>query len=185
MLLKYDIIGKTFKDKSGNTFKVECVDHINDKSIKFYKCVYESGWITITTSGHVRAGEIKDMFSPSVFGVGCLGFASGYATRKGDRTLYYMWRAMIRRCYDVNYKAYKWYGEKGITVCERWKRLDYFIEDVSKIKGYNFNKIKNGKLELDKDIINRSLKIYSLETCCFVSHSENVKESLKRRYSKV
>lgn len=183
--VKYEIVGKTFVDNAGNKFVVEGLDHRNKNSVSFYKCVYESGWVAVTTSGHIRAGEVKDMLSPSVFDVGCLGTASGYATRKGDRTLYYIWRAMLRRCYDINYRAYKWYGAKGIVVCERWKRLDFFLEDVSKIKNYDYEKIKNGELELDKDSINREAKIYSLETCSFLTHADNAREANKRKYNKV
>jgi hypothetical protein len=29
--------------------------------------------------------------------------------------------AMRARCYDKNHVAYKWYGARGITVCDRWR----------------------------------------------------------------
>jgi hypothetical protein len=32
-----------------------------------------------------------------------------------------IWRSMIQRCYDVNCKAYEWYGARGIKVCDSWK----------------------------------------------------------------
>jgi hypothetical protein len=31
---------------------------------------------------------------------------------------------MIKRCYSPRLKAYKYYGARGITVCEEWRR-DY------------------------------------------------------------
>lgn len=36
-----------------------------------------------------------------------------------------IWRGMRHRCYDINEPAYKWYGERGITVQDSWKD-DYF-----------------------------------------------------------
>lgn len=33
---------------------------------------------------------------------------------------FYVWVAMIQRCYDVNHRAFHHYGGRGITVCKRW-----------------------------------------------------------------
>lgn len=89
---------------------------------------------------------------------------------------------MIRRCYDPSYSKYKWYGGIGITVCDRWHRLDNFIEDVETLPGYDYSLFENGMLELDKDIIDREAKVYSPATCSFVTHKDNVAESNKRRW---
>lgn len=35
---------------------------------------------------------------------------------------YNTWSAMNRRCYDENFHAFKWYGARGISVCERWHK---------------------------------------------------------------
>jgi len=57
-------------------------------------------------------------------------------TRHGNSydDLFDVWRSMISRCYNRNNKAYKNYGGRGITVCERWKcsenGFSNFIEDV-------------------------------------------------------
>ena len=184
MLLKYDIIGKEFLDKAGNKFIVKSEAGRNERSIMYYNIEYESGWKTTASSGHIRAGEVKDMLSPSVFGWGCLGTAEGYAKRKESRRLYYTWRNMIRRCYDSNYKAYRWYGAIGIQVCERWRRLDNFLEDIVKLPGFDAEKFEAGELELDKDIRGRGKKIYSPETCMLVSAYENKVEENKAKTHK-
>ena len=44
-----------------------------------------------------------------------------------------------------------------------------FIEDVSKMKGYDLE-----GWELDKDILQKGNKLYSKETCCFVPHEINL-----------
>jgi predicted DNA-binding protein (UPF0251 family) len=37
--------------------------------------------------------------------------------------LFSTWKGMLNRCFGKNNKAYlKWYGSKGITVCERWSK---------------------------------------------------------------
>lgn len=46
---------------------------------------------------------------------------------------YLSWVRMQRRCYEPNYKGYKNYGGRGITVCDEW-RQDYraFVRDVGR-----------------------------------------------------
>jgi hypothetical protein len=41
-------------------------------------------------------------------------------TDEQDRRVYSIWRGMKRRCYEPNRNDFKWYGGKGITVCEEW-----------------------------------------------------------------
>lgn len=45
----------------------------------------------------------------------------GFGTR-----LYEIWRQMHRRCYGQNTKAYKDYGDRGITVCNEWYEFEPF-----------------------------------------------------------
>lgn len=44
--------------------------------------------------------------------------------------LYGIWHGMMMRCYNKNSNRWKYYGGKGITVCERWHTVDNFIIDV-------------------------------------------------------
>lgn len=184
MAVKYDIVGKVFKNKKGLEFKVIKQVGRNKQYAALYEVQFvKSGYIaTNISSGHIRSGEVKDYFSPSVFNVGCLGYAFGYAKRNESRRLYYTWRGMIRRCYDPTYSKYKWYGEKGVTVCNRWHRLDYFIEDIVNLPGYDKERFENGEIELDKDLINYERKEYSPETCSLVTHAENNRDALMRRW---
>ena len=69
-----------------------------------------------------------------------------------------------------------------MTVCERWHRLDYFIEDIVNLPGYDKNKFENGEIELDKDMIDYQKKEYSPETCSLLTHSENNRIALIRRW---
>lgn len=44
--------------------------------------------------------------------------------------IYRTWNAMLQRCENPNNTAYKWYGERGIFVCERWHKFENFLEDM-------------------------------------------------------
>jgi hypothetical protein len=42
-----------------------------------------------------------------------------------------IWDSMISRCHNERHFAYKWYGARGIAVCERWRlSFDDFATDV-------------------------------------------------------
>jgi hypothetical protein len=43
---------------------------------------------------------------------------------------YKRWKTMIDRCEVKTFSAYKYYGERGIKVCDRWHNLANFIEDM-------------------------------------------------------
>jgi hypothetical protein len=40
------------------------------------------------------------------------------------------WSAMIQRCTNPNRDNFKWYGGRGIRVCERWRKFENFLEDM-------------------------------------------------------
>lgn len=83
----------------------------------------------------------------------------------------------MQRCYDPDAINYKKYGGDEVTVCERWHRLDYFLEDVIKLPGYDLLLTHGKEAQLDKDILSGGQigKLYSPETCCFVLRAENMK----------
>ena len=131
-----------------------------------------------------RNGVVKNPYHPSMCGVGCLGLmpdGSKPITRydKGMPTREYnLWGGMIARCYG-NYECWNTYED--VTVCERWLIFANFLEDLPLIEGYELWKNNpNTGVSLDKDSKIKGNKIYSLETCKFISKSNNSKESIRR-----
>lgn len=47
-----------------------------------------------------------------------------------ETSIYNVWRHMIQRCENPKNKAYKNYGGRGITVCERWHKFENFYKDM-------------------------------------------------------
>lgn len=37
---------------------------------------------------------------------------------------------MLQRCNHPSQQSYKYYGGRGITVCERWRTFENFLTDV-------------------------------------------------------
>ena len=49
------------------------------------------------------------------------------------RRSYRKWSSMLRRCFDPGHPAYHFYGDRGITVCERWRGkggYENFVADL-------------------------------------------------------
>lgn len=50
--------------------------------------------------------------------------------------LYNIWRGMLRRCYEPNIDSYRYYGQRGVVVCDEWHRYEPFAE-WARANGYN------------------------------------------------
>lgn len=52
---------------------------------------------------------------------------------------------MMNRCFNKKQSEFKNYGNRGIVVCERWKNINNFIEDMypTYIKGLVIDRINN------------------------------------------
>lgn len=65
--------------------------------------------------------------------------------------LHSTWASMKTRCYDKNARAYRFYGARGIRVCNRWRTsFDAFVEDMGSgyVKGLTLDRIdSNGNYE--------------------------------------
>lgn len=62
--------------------------------------------------------------------------------------LYRTWIEMIKRCTNENLKEYKYYGGRGITVCDRWSEsFVNFLEDMGDkpTKKHSLDRIDNDK----------------------------------------
>lgn len=118
----------------------------------------------------------------SVYGVGTLGVMKDGSKPKTTVYIreYDLWKHMLGRCYSDKYHE-KQPTYKDCTVCNRWLIFANFLEDLPLIEGYELWKDNpNTGVSLDKDSKVEGNKIYSLETCKFISRSDNSKECVKR-----
>lgn len=130
-----------------------------------YKC-------TVRADQCSRRGVV-DKFRPSVAGVGYIGNGHpNYFVRE-----YSTWSGMINRCYNKNQTLYHCYGGVGVTVSDRWKCFEYFCNDIPYLDGYPLWLQYKGRYQLDKDKLQYNIplsqRVYSKETCCFISVNEN------------
>jgi hypothetical protein len=84
--------------------------------------------------------------------------------RKVALDSYTTWTNMLKRCYSDNTQGWK-PTYRGCRVCEEWKTFSNFKKwfDENYIAGY----------QIDKDILFPGNRVYSPETCCFVTAETN------------
>lgn len=51
-------------------------------------------------------------------------------TTGGQSITYVTWQNMLKRCTNPNRRDYRWYGGRGIRVCERWWTFTNFLSDM-------------------------------------------------------
>lgn len=162
MKYNYDF-GTQFKTKSSGMCTL--IKYVNAKNVYV---MFEDGTVVKVASGNLLIGAVSNPNCPSVFGVGINDAIGSIST---DDKRYTLWYSIIRRAYsDVYHDSKPTY--KDVEVCDRWKRLSNFAEDVVKIPFYE--KCITDKYELDKDVLGGDLRIYSPETVCFIPRSVNI-----------
>ena len=95
-----DCVGNVCKSKSSGDFKIVKYNDAHNVEIQFLK----TGFKTVVRLDHIRNGNVKDPYSPSVYGVGMLG-TKYLTTINGVNTKEYdLWVHMLQRCYSDSFK---------------------------------------------------------------------------------
>lgn len=149
------MIGKVF-----NKWTVlEEVKKENQKC-KHYKCKCLCGSISVSSGDHLRMGRSKQCIS-------CAAKKHGFH----KHYLYQTWSHMKQRCEQSQNPAYKHYGGRGITVCDRWQEIKNFIEDMGErpSRNYSLDRIDNDKG-------------YYKENCRWATHAEQMSNTRSNRF---
>lgn len=118
---------------------------------KFYMCQCICGQEVSVRSDHFKSGHTRSC--------GCLYREHGWVGTPTYRT----WQNMMNRCGNPKATQYKYYGGRGVTVCERWHDFRNFLEDMGERP--------NGKtIDRVEDAL-----VYSKENCRWATHSEQIR----------
>ena len=127
-------------------------DGSNQYSEPMYVCRCSCGKLTRTQGNYLRIGKTKSC--------GCRTTATHGMSK---HPLWNVLNGMKQRCRNPKNTHYKWYGEKGINVCEEWCDPSTFFE-------WAFNAGWEPGLSIDR--IDERLS-YSPSNCRFITKSEN------------
>ena len=161
-------VGKVCKSKSSGDFKIVKCNDSKNVEIQFLK----TGFETVVQLGHIKNGNVKDPYLPSVYSIGVLGTKypptiSGRNTKEYD-----LWTSMLERCYSDNFKN-KHPTYKDCEVSDNFKSYEYFYEWCQNQIGFG-NDGNGNPFHLDKDLLIKGNKVYSEDSCVFIPVDVNL-----------
>ncbi len=126
-----DLIGKTF----GQLEVLELAGMENGKSVLLCKC--SCGNTTKANVGHLTGGGR----------ISCGCATKGKPTHGMRRTrTYSIWCDVLKRCNNEKSISYRWYGAKGVKVCDRWRSFENFFADMGEApEGLTIDRIDSSK----------------------------------------
>ena len=139
------------------------------RKLQRYECQCECGLIKICYLAEIRAGKQKQCYICHNREVAKKNITHG----KHGSKIYKIWHAIKGRCLNESDSGYKYYGARGITICERWLKFENFYQDVGD---------KPDNLELDR--INNNGN-YEPNNVHWVTHKVNCQNTRRaKKYRK-
>ena len=162
-----DCVGKVCKSTSSGDFKILKYNNKTNVEVQFLKTRFE---MTVEL-GSIRKGEVKDPYSPSVYGVGITGTKYQPKINGVNTKEYELWTGMLKRCYSDTYQKQRPTYE-GCEVSDNFKSYEYFYEWCHKQIGFG-NDGNGNPFQLDKDLLVKGNKVYSENTSVFIPREIN------------
>jgi hypothetical protein len=155
---QYDILNEERYNNFGSKRKIiKCRGH-TDIDVYFEEYDYV---VTNKRYERFKNGAIECPYEPRHCGIGYMGVGK-YST-KTHRDIYNHWLKILQRCHDKKFKE-KHPTYENCVVCKEWLNF----QDFAKWYEENYYKCNNEQMEIDKDILFKSNKIYSPQTCMIV-----------------
>lgn len=156
-----DLIGRKFG-------RLTILETFKKNNRRYCKCICDCGNYTEVSLSNILYNSTKSC--------GCLqretskeaNTKHGYNKHK----LYQIWSSMVKRCENKKNKAYKNYGERGIKICDEWrKNPEVFIK-------WGLSKNWNDDMTIDRIDVNGN---YCPENCRFSDrHIQSVNQNIRK-----
>ena len=141
-------------DLSGQRFGrlvIICMTKKRNQGAVIWKCQCDCGKITNVRSNSLRQGLTRScgcLQKEMVAQIGISHRTHGDARRGKKTRLYWVWRSMKERCFNPNSISYKYYGGRGIKVCNEWLNSYANFRDWALTNGY-VNNLTIDRIEND------------------------------------
>ena len=119
-----------FFDLSGQRFGAWYVDTLASRPPAAWNCICGCGARRVVLANSLRSGRSTNC--------GCLQYAAlsarqykhGHSKKGRETPEYHAWKHIIQRCGNPARWDFKYYGGRGIKVCERWSSFKNFLTDM-------------------------------------------------------
>ena len=136
-------------------------DYYKEGHNTYWLCLCECGIKKYVSSYSLRKGTSKSC--------GC--------SRKNDMRkhfLFELWRGIVKRCNNPKSINYKYYGGRGITICNRWLDFKLFLDDM-------FSTWEDG-LSIDRIDVNGNYEPQNCKWATLKSQQRNRRDSIILEY---
>lgn len=106
-----DLTGKRF----GNLVVLSFNSHKNRRRT-YWNCLCDCGNITVVDGSHLVTGHTRSCGCLAIERISQLNYINGLSQTRLNR----VYRGMLNRCRNKNIPIYKYYGGRGIKVCDEW-----------------------------------------------------------------
>jgi hypothetical protein len=114
---RIDLVGKKFDRLTVISL------HDTNNGIARWSCICVCGNTSIVSYGNLKDKHVRSC--------GCLSKEGNQSKHRDSFTRFYrIWSSMKMRCINKNRDSYKYYGGKGIKICERWFEYMNFKNDM-------------------------------------------------------
>lgn len=180
-MTKYDFTGMRF----GRLTVIGRDKENTNKHDIYWICQCDCGGKKSVTTGHLNSGTVRSC--------GCIKreiankqlpkmIQNNTVHGEAGNHLYAIWEAMKQRCKNPRLSAYKYYGGKGVKVCEEWNDFLSFSKWAYE-NGYQDIKNAPRKQRMSIDRIDSNGN-YCPENCRWITVSENTRMGAKSRWDK-
>lgn len=127
-----------FKDLTGMTFGrlfVTGLSHIKEfpcgQKHRVWNCRCSCGAETNVVDGELKQGGTKSCGCLQREIAATVHTKHGHSPQGNPSPIYEAWCGMKKRCHNTRNADYKYYGGRGIRVCQRWMSFIEFHKDMS------------------------------------------------------
>ena len=135
-------------------------------------------WLCQCDCGNTHIAQTWDIVSGHTKSCGCKEKERIFTHGRTGERLYVIWNEIKYRCYNPNCKQYKYYGGKGIKLCDEWRHEYENFRAWAYSNGYD-DKAKKYECTIDRIDVNGN---YEPSNCRWVDMYVQASNTVRNHY---
>lgn len=129
-------------DLTGNRFgRLTVLSYVGNYR---WNCSCDCGATKTVAGGNLRSGSSKSCGCIAAEVLRERNTKHGHSKRSAHTRTYTIWEGLYKRCRVPTNQAYKYYGGRGIDMCDRWLSFENFLADMGECPaGLSLERVDN------------------------------------------